>query len=137
MNVTTRSRILLIEDNEGDVDLLRLAFAEAGVRVELRVCSDGPSAIDTLQEYARTGTLPDLVVLDLNLPGCGGLEVLAELRRLPAFAKVPVVVLTTSSASSDRHACERAKVTDYMVKPDRFGELIEQARRIGDILNQG
>jgi chemotaxis family two-component system response regulator Rcp1 len=92
-------QILLIEDNAGDAQLMRIAFGEALPDARLSVIADGETALNTLME----GGPPDLVLLDLNLPRLSGHEVLAGLRGAedPALRRVPVVVLSSSQAASD------------------------------------
>jgi DNA-binding response OmpR family regulator len=94
-------RILLVEDNAGDAQLMRIAFAEALPDARLSVVSDGETAARTLLEDG--GAPPDLVLLDLNLPRLSGHEVLARVRAAsdPAVRRVPVVVLSSSRAVSD------------------------------------
>jgi two-component system, chemotaxis family, response regulator Rcp1 len=93
------ARILLVEDNAGDAQLMRIAFAEALAEARLSVIADGETALDTL----LAGGPPDLVLLDLNLPRLSGHEVLAGLRDAadPALRRVPVVVLSSSAAVHD------------------------------------
>jgi DNA-binding response OmpR family regulator len=93
-------RILLVEDNAGDAQLMRIAFAEAFPDARLSVLSDGETALRTLLE---SGTPPDLILLDLNLPRLPGHELLAGLRaaETPALRRVPVVVLSSSRAAAD------------------------------------
>jgi DNA-binding response OmpR family regulator len=92
-------RILLIEDNAGDAQLMRIAFGEALPDARLSVIADGETALRTLLD----GGPPDLVLLDLNLPRLSGHEVLAGLRGAEdrALRRVPVVVLSSSQAVSD------------------------------------
>jgi two-component system response regulator len=122
--------ILLVEDSPGEVELFRLALAETLPDCRLRVASDGEHALTLL---AR-GELPDLVVLDLNLPRLTGHEVLADLRaaREPRLRRLPVVVLTTSAAPADVQRSYDLFASSHMVKPqdvDRLFELIEALAR--------
>jgi DNA-binding response OmpR family regulator len=92
--------ILLVEDNAGDAQLMRMAFAEALPEARLSVIGDGETALRALLEG---GAPPDLILLDLNLPRLSGHEVLAGLRAAedPALRRVPVVVLSSSRAAAD------------------------------------
>ena len=88
--------VMLVEDDPGDVVLVREAFAQRKLINELRVVSDGVEALEALRDESQP--LPDLVLLDLNLPRKDGREVLAEIRADPRMTALPVVILTTSDA---------------------------------------
>ena len=94
--------ILLIEDDPGDVLLTRRALAESKVANVIHVMQDGVEALAFLRQQPPHEDVnrPDLVLLDLNLPRKGGLEVLAEVKNDPELRQIPVVVLTTSSATA-------------------------------------
>jgi len=120
-------RILLIEDNASDVELVRTAFAEVGVGCELTVCSDGETAVANVQALAAgtAGPVPALILLDLNLPRVSGHQVLAAIRAQPVLNAIPVVVLSTSNHGDDRRRCLAGGASDYLVKPPRFHELLD------------
>ena len=119
------NRILLIEDNPSDIELIRTAFEEATVDVDFIIFRDGDEAIAGVQRLATAGTpVPDLAFLDLNLPRASGHEVLAAIRRQPALAAVPVLVFSTSNHPTDRSRCLAAGASDYLVKPPHFDELL-------------
>lgn len=111
-------RILAVEDDPADVGLLRAALAASGVATDLRVASDAPSALAVLRA-AR----PDLLLLDLNLPGRSGLELLAELRADDATRSLPVVVLSNSDAPDDRARAERLGIRRFVRKPLDLGDF--------------
>jgi CheY-like chemotaxis protein len=96
---TNVTHILVIEDNPSDVELLRLALDTAGLRYRMTTMHDGGDALALFRGEA-TADAPDLLILDLNLPKSDGLEILQAARSNPAFAELPVLVL--SSASSPR-----------------------------------
>src|SRR5262245_27193502 len=95
--------ILLVEDNPADVRLTREVFREGDVANRMNVVRDGEEAMEYLRHEGRYRDVPrpDLVLLDLNLPRKDGREVLAEIRADPALTTLPVVVLSTSTASVD------------------------------------
>ncbi|MGA2265127.1 MAG: response regulator [Phycisphaerae bacterium] len=99
--------VLLVEDNAGDVYMVREALEEAGCSYDLHVVDTGIKAMDFLYRRGQfSGSpRPDLVILDLNLPGKPGQEVMAEMEASPELKDVPVAVLTTSRSSSD--ICQR------------------------------
>jgi CheY-like chemotaxis protein len=123
--------VLLVEDDPGDVLLIREAFAEQKVGNRLEVVSDGVEAMRYVRgedPYAGRG-VPDLIVLDLNLPRKSGAEVLAEIKADPALATIPIVVLTTSESEEDVMRAYRHHANAYITKPvdfDRFREIVHQ-----------
>ena len=120
-------RILLVEDNAGDAQLMRIAFGEALPEARLSVITDGETALNTLLE----GGPPDLVLLDLNLPRLSGHEVLAALRSAedPALRRAPVVVLSSSQAASDvRRSYELG--ASHVAKPQDMDGLLAIAEAI-------
>jgi CheY-like chemotaxis protein len=124
--------ILLIEDNPADMRLVREAFAERAVAAALHWVPDSGSALDFLHRrgaHADAPT-PDLVLLDLNLPGLGGMELLGELKRNAALAAVPVIVLTSSAARQDVLDAYRGHANAYMVKPIDFEDYLALAGQI-------
>lgn len=125
------SRIILVEDNLSDIELIRIAFEEAAVSAEFIIFRDGEEAISEIRRIARSNhQLPDLVFLDLNLPRASGHEVLAVIRAEPLFASLPVLVLSTSNHPVDRSRCIAAGASDYLVKPSRFDELLSLVHQV-------
>lgn len=103
VNRTRPYVILLIEDNPGDVRLTQEAFKEGKKDVTLEVVTDGIEALKFLRKegpYAEK-QIPDLILLDLNLPKWDGREVLKEIKNDPSLRRIPVIVLTTSNAGTD------------------------------------
>ena len=112
-------RVLLVEDNPGDADLTREALEEGKLMVDISVAVDGVQAIDFLLRRPpyETALLPDLILLDLNLPKMGGREVLAEIKKHPALRVIPVVVLTSSDSESDIVKSYELGANCYVTKP--------------------
>ncbi|WP_240096359.1 response regulator [Thermomonas flagellata] len=133
----THSRdILLVEDNPDDVELTRIAFAEAGSDHRLQVVTDGAQALDYLfAQGAFAGRdpadLPAVVLLDLNLPKRNGREVLQAIRANPATRSLPVVVLTTSAEPVDVDVVYELGANSYIQKPVEFERFVEVVRQIG------
>ena len=127
------ARVLLVEDNEADVRLTREALREPGPPVRLWSVADGEQALAFLrrQDGFTDAQRPDLVLLDLNLPRKGGLEVLEELRADTELATVPVVVLSSSDAEHDVLSSYAHGARSYVVKPhdlDAFIDVIAALR---------
>jgi CheY-like chemotaxis protein len=120
-------RILLVEDNPADVEFTRQAFSEAGVRHRLDVAGDGDEALSHLRrQNGHAGAeRPDLVLLDLNLPGTDGREVLKAVKGDDALRNIPVVVLTSSASPQDVDRCYELHANAYVVKPLIFDRLVD------------
>lgn len=128
------AHILVIEDNPGDVYLLRLALTRAGVKCDLTIVPDGGEALALVrQEGKYAGVLaPDLIILDLNLPKSDGLEVLAAMRSSRAFAAAPVAILSSSSSARERAELQKYQVKRQIAKPPDLDEFM----RIGEIVKE-
>jgi CheY-like chemotaxis protein len=127
--------ILLVEDNPDDVDLTLRAFQRSRVRNEVIVARDGLEALDYLFStgaYAnRMGELPEVILLDLNLPKLHGLEVLKRLRADERTRLLPVVVLTSSTEEQDIVRSYHLGANSYVRKPVDFAQFVEAARQLG------
>lgn len=128
--------ILLVEDNPDDVELTRIAFAEAGSEYVIRVVTDGAEAVDYLLgrgAYAGRDLTdqPALVLLDLNLPKLNGREVLQAIRDSPGTRTLPVVVLTTSAEPMDVGSVYALGANSYIQKPVEFERFVDVVRQIG------
>ncbi|MEY4749609.1 MAG: hypothetical protein RIQ60_1823 [Pseudomonadota bacterium] len=142
--------ILIVEDNPADVELVREALAESAVDVRLHWMPTGEQALAYLctlvpHQGRRPGAhqaahqaahpalqLPDLVLLDLNLPGVSGGEVLKAIKSDPALLMIPVVVLTSSAARRDVQHAYQNHVNAYVVKPDNFNQFLELVATLRD-----
>ncbi len=122
--------ILLVEDNAGDAELMRIALSQARPDVELRIAEDGEDALALL----LAGVAPDLVLLDLNLPRLSGHELLAALRaaRVPHVRRLPVVVFTTSGDPDDVRRSYELFASSHIVKPHELDELFAVAESIAN-----
>jgi CheY-like chemotaxis protein len=120
--------ILLVEDDPGDVVLVREAFDHDKLRNELRVASDGVYALEVLRDPSIP--LPDLILLDLNLPRMDGRELLSEIRADPRLTRIPVVVLTTSDAEADIVRSYELHANAYVTKPVDLQRFLGVVREI-------
>lgn len=126
--------LLLIEDNPGDVRLIRGALAEARSPNNLHIVADGEKATAFLKrrgEFADAAR-PELVILDLNLPRKDGREVLAEIRADPELGRIPVVVLTTSDDEQDIVRAYELHASCYLTKPVDLEQFLETIRLIDE-----
>jgi CheY-like chemotaxis protein len=130
-----RLNVLLVEDNPGDVFLVRLALARMGKPVTIHMAEDGEAGMAFLRgEPPYTGVpRPDFVMLDLNLPKKSGREVRAEMRSDPRFRSIPVVVMTGSGADDDVHGAYSAGANIYMIKPNDPDTLIRMVQVLEEL----
>ncbi len=120
-------KVLLVEDNPGDVLLVQIALERLGVEVGMQVAPDGQSAIDRLLQAIDSF---DIVILDLNLPVKSGREVLVEMTLNPRLRKLPVAILTSSTSKEDAALCLGKERCLFFVKtPD----LVELQRIVAQI----
>jgi CheY-like chemotaxis protein len=125
--------ILLVEDDPGDVLMTREALAESKLLNDLQVVADGRAAIDHLTAVADNGTQkPDLILLDLNLPKVDGREVLAFIKGDARLRRIPVVILTTSSAEEDIARSYDLHANAYVTKPVDFEQFMSVVRKVDD-----
>ncbi len=125
-------KILLIEDNPGDVRLLEEAFKELDANILIQVARDGAEGLDMVFQPSvpqRPGS-PDLILLDLNLPKVNGHDVLARIKSDPATSQIPVIILTSSRAESDIRRAYQAHANAYLKKPSTLDGLIAAAKHI-------
>lgn len=125
--------ILIAEDDEDDYLLTLEALKEAGVNNEVHWVKDGNETLEFLSSRLNgnngsSGQLPGLILLDLNMPKKDGREALQEIKSNPDFRKIPVIVMTTSSAEIDVTHSYDLGVNSFIQKPDRFHELVETVR---------
>jgi two-component system, response regulator len=128
--------ILLVEDNENDVELTLRAFRKSNILNEIVVASDGVEALDYLfATGAHAGhepkLLPEVILLDLNLPRIGGLEVLRRLRAEERTRRIPVVVMTSSNEERDILTSYDLGANSFVRKPVDFTQFAEAARQLG------
>ena len=125
-------QILLVEDNEGDILLTLEAFKEMKVKNTVTVVKDGVEAIEFLKNRSEASDLimPDLILLDINMPKLNGIEVLEFIKKDEKFRKIPVVMLTTSSSQEDISACYDKFANCFITKPMDFGRFMDVVEQI-------
>lgn len=130
----TSLKILLVEDNPADVRLTQEALRLCDFPNVLNVARDGEEALAMLRQEGQYSTLPmpDLVLLDLNLPRKNGYQVLTELKDDPRTVQIPVLILSTSAAERDVADCYRRHANCYLQKPVNFEDFASLMRAIQD-----
>jgi CheY-like chemotaxis protein len=127
--------VLMAEDDEDDLLLVKAAFAASGLPLELRSVSDGEELIEYLFRRNRfedpcLSPKPNLILLDLNMPKKDGRQALSEIMGHPKFRRIPVVVLTTSRDTTDIQDCYKLGAKFYATKPNNFQGLVDMLKSI-------
>lgn len=124
--------ILHVEDDAADRDLVRLAIRKSPASTRIVGAADGEEAFELLRTAADSDAsqLPELILLDLNLPKKDGRQLLFELKQHPRLKLIPVIVLTTSEALGDVETCYRHGAACYLIKPIDFDALVALARKL-------
>jgi CheY-like chemotaxis protein len=133
---TLSQPILLVEDSPEDFETTERAFRRSGLKNPIYRCADGDEALDYLHRRrgytdADKAPRPGVILLDLNLPGTDGREVLSEIKNDPNLKQIPVIVLTTSKDERDIEVCYRCGANSYIQKPvdlDGFMKAIERLK---------
>ncbi len=131
--------VLLVEDNEDDVFLMRQAFRKAGIPGRLGAVEDGAEALAYLRgEGAFADRIrhpwPDVVLLDLNMPRMNGFEVLESVRAVPAWDHLAVYVFSASNLPADVRRARALRANGYVLKPNRHDDLVRFAGALHDWL---
>ncbi len=124
--------ILLVEDNEGDILLTTEALQESKIVNKVTVLKDGKMAIDFFKNITNKEDVPDLVLLDINLPKKNGMEVLHYIKSSEKHKQVPVIMLTTSSSEIDILNSYKNYVNCYITKPIEANDFINAVAKIED-----
>lgn len=124
--------ILLVDDNEGDILLTREALDDARIVNKISIAYDGLEAIRFLKKQPVGANTPDLILLDINLPKMNGTEVLAFIKSDPDLKRIPVIMLTTSSAEKDILASYDNHANCYITKPVDLDRFMNVVRTIED-----
>ena len=131
--------ILVAEDNPADVFLIREALAENGVHYTLESVDNGEKAVERISRFGNDpdAELPQLIVLDLNLPRLDGTEILRVVRQNAALREVPVVILTSSDSPQDRVSTARLGATMYLRKPSNLDDFLKIGADLKRIIVSG
>jgi len=127
MNEERKFAALVIEDEIGDAGLMRVALERTGHDIAVSFVSDGKEALEFLQRQSdrfRQAVQPDLILMDLKMPGKSGLELLQYLKQDERLAAIPVVVVTTSALDADLRAAYRFGAAGYVLKSADFNEFL-------------
>lgn len=129
-----KAKILLVEDNEGDILLTKEAFSEANLSNEISVVKDGQQAIKYLNKEAgfENEKTPDIILLDLNIPKINGLDVLKIIKSDPFLKTIPVIILSTSNSEKDILQSYERHANCYLTKPVNFSNFTSLIQMVTD-----
>ena len=128
--------ILLVDDDAEDQAIMADALAELDETLPVYFEQSGIEALERLEVFARSGALPCLLVIDLNMPKMGGAEILVFMKSDERFKNIPVVIYSTSNNETEKAACLRLGAHDYITKPLSYKESIEVARHLIQICHK-
>jgi CheY-like chemotaxis protein len=134
----TAINVLLVEDNLGDVLLVREAMDAHEIPYQLTVVSDGEEAVGYMTRMGKSAEepCPDVLLLDLNIPKAEGADVLREFRRHPECMETPVIVLSSSDTPRDKAEVTALGVTHYFKKPTRFDAFLKLGALVKDTVER-
>ena len=119
--------VLIIDDDEDDRFFMKQAFQADAPSTHLYLAADGQQALDLL---SSTQPLPDVILLDLNMPGLNGFDVLQHLKQSSSCQSIPVIVLTTSTSEADQQRAQQLGAAEFITKPTTYDGLSAIAQRI-------
>ena len=127
--------ILVVDDNPGDIELTRIALRDARIMNEVHIARDGEEALAFLRRRRRfrDAPWPDLVLLDLKMPKVDGFQVLAEMKADPELRRIPVIVMSSSSAENDLARAYDAQIAAYLVKPSNVDDYFNAIRAVKEL----
>lgn len=131
------AQILLVEDNAMDVVLTLDAFKEAKLKNKINVARNGQEALDYLFGHNKFADrvefpIPNLILLDLKMPGIDGFEVLRQIKKTDGLKRIPVIILTSSKEEGDRTLSYDIGANSYLLKPVSFDGFIDVVKKIDD-----
>jgi CheY-like chemotaxis protein len=132
MAMNAAINFLLVEDDEVDVKNVQRAFKRNNINNPLFVAGNGEEALERLRGNGNSPIipLPQVILLDLNMPKMGGLEFLQELRKDPRFKSLSVFVLTTSDEERDKIAAYNFNIAGYILKPIEFDQFMDTIKTL-------
>jgi CheY-like chemotaxis protein len=134
MTEKKKYKIMLVEDNEGDAVLAREAIIHNKSETELIHVYSGDQALEYLFEAGKPK--PDIILLDLNLPGMSGIEILQVLKKDPLTEPIPVMVFSTSNSENDISACYKNKANTYITKPLDLNEFFKVFKSLDEFMKK-
>ncbi len=131
MPMPAKPHLLMVDNSDGDLYLVRIALEDAGIEVEFDTALDGLFGQDHLKRLVEAGSpLPKAVLIDLNMPRMDGRQLLEWIRSSTAHRAMPVIIFTSSNDAKERAQCMGMGATDYWVKPTSFKDYSRMVARL-------
>ncbi|WP_338874370.1 response regulator [Spirosoma sp. SC4-14] len=127
MSVGKSPWVWVVDDDQDDQYLFELAFKRIIPPVQVKLLDDGEELLPAL---VQTTELPDLIILDLNMPRLNGLETLQQIRQQPDYQKIPIVVLTTSTRKEDKEKAVQLGANGFLTKPPSLDAILALFRQL-------
>ncbi|MCX2429789.1 response regulator [Pedobacter sp. GR22-10] len=124
--------IFYVEDDEDYAFFMQSAIKEVGDTLKIAIVEDGAKALAKLQQFAESKIKPKLILLDLNLPGLSGLDLLKFIRDIPYLKSIPVILFSTSDNPDDVKASIEFGANAYLTKPDGYDNLVKCVHSVHD-----
>lgn len=137
MKLDSSHTVMIVEDSPADYEVTLRAFQKSGLKNDVRHCETGDEAMDYLfrrGEYSdpENSPKPSIILLDLNMPGTDGRDVLQYIKKDEMLKKIPVIILTTSSDRRDVEECYKIGANSYIQKPVDLKKFVEAIERLHD-----
>lgn len=126
-------KILLVDDDVEDREIIRDALGDLGYHSVIHFEENGEKALSFLETAYNTGTLPSMVILDLNMPRMNGTQTLRRLKNDDRFSNIPVIIYSTSLNNTERDECLALGAHSYVIKPVSYRDTVETAKRFYDM----
>lgn len=130
------SRIVVVEDNDADVMFLQYALDSLGAVYSLHIIDNGEAARTYFTALSAPDPIPDLVILDINLPRCNGIALLSAIRANPSLAALPVFVWSSTRNETDFASTQKLGASDFLIKPTDLEEWNQLALKLCEFLGQ-
>ena len=132
MKQTVVESICIVDDDGDDRQIIHDAFRQSGTSADIAMFDNGNDLMDNLHQL-EASSLPSLILLDLNMPGKDGRELLKEIKDIAKFRHIPIVIFTTSSSDHDRANCYTLGANCFVTKPSLYNKLVEAIQSIGKL----
>lgn len=126
-------KILLVDDDVEDREIIKDALGDLGYHSVIHFEENGEKALSFLETAYNSGTLPSMVILDLNMPRMNGTQTLRRLKNDDRFSNIPVIIYSTSLNNSERDECLALGAHSYVIKPVSYRDTVETAKRFYDM----
>lgn len=126
--------IIVVDDNYDHVKIMAWALEQSEIKVKITVINDGKKAVEVFESLGETGNLikrnPDLIFLDINLPGMNGINVLQHIRKSPKLHMIPVIMVSSSDRTEDVQAAYANGANSYLCKANVFNEVAQMMNNV-------